>query len=321
MSPDLNDGEQPAVGVPSMLDLIHLSRKPLFPPGGLELYRQISLLTDMTSADEVLVVPSGLAVTLEYFVGEHGVHGSGVEDDALLLERAEERLRTLGLLDRVHVQPGGMDALPFRDGIFDVVVAELGLTSHVEPEVAVAELIRVAKPGAAVVIVQAVWKAPVTPERRAVMSDHLGCRPLMLVDWKRILKTAGLTHLHTEDWSDEETAFRPQIAKPFPDFAELFSLGEKLGILRSARRRWGWAGLWAAMAREREVHRVLTRERILGLDLIKGVKGVEEDVPEVVAPAVVEEGTFNEAGRAPEGEQVTGLPLFGDEQADTTEDS
>jgi SAM-dependent methyltransferase len=330
----MNGGARSAVGVPSMLDLIHLSRKPIFPPGGVELYRQIALLTGMSSTDEVLVVPSGLAVTLEYFVGEHGVHGSGVEGDSLLFERAEERLRTLGLLERVHVQPGGMDALPFRDGIFDVVVAELGLTSHVEPEVAVAELIRVAKPGAAVVIVQPVWRAPVNLERRAVLSDHLGCRPLMLVEWKKILRAEGLVHLHTENWSDEETAFRPQIAKPFPDFAELFSLGEKLGILRRARRRWGWSGLWTAMAREREVHRVITRERILGLDLIKGVKGVPEGPPtgpsheavpsqrsaEEAASAVAEQATFNEPGRASKEEQVTGLPLFGDGPADTTDD-
>lgn len=171
-------------------------------------------------------------------------------------------------------------------------------------------------------------------ERRAVLSDHLGCRPLMLVEWKKILRAEGLVHLHTENWSDEETAFRPQIAKPFPDFAELFSLGEKLGILRRARRRWGWSGLWTAMAREREVHRVITRERILGLDLIKGVKGVPEGPPtgpsheavpsqrsaEEAASAVAEQATFNEPGRASKEEQVTGLPLFGDGPADTTDD-
>ncbi len=312
-----------------MLDLLHLSRRPLFPPGGVDLYRQIALLTEMRPGHEVLVVPSGLAVTLEYFVDEHDVLGSGVEADPLLLERSEERLRALGLLDRVHVQPGEMDALPFRDGIFDVVVAELGLTSRVEPEAAVDELVRVAKPGATVVVVQPVWKAPVDPERRAVLSDHLGCRPLMLVEWKRILRGAGLEHLHTEDWSDEETAFRPRIAKPFPDFAELFSLGEKLGILRRARQRWGWSGLWTAMAREREVHRLLTHERILGLDLVKGVKagtapGVDRaeaaagDGPPL-SPAVVTattasgQGAFEDPDASLEGEQVTGLPLFGDE--------
>ena len=181
--------------IPSMLDLVHLSRRPLLPPGGIELCRQIALLTDMKEGDEVLVVPSGLAVTLEHFVREYEVQGSGVEDDLILLDDAEERLRGIGMLDRVHVQPGEMDGLPFRDGIFDVVIAELGLTARVSPESAVKELVRVAKAGASIVLVQPVWKAPVDPVRREILSQSLGCRPLMLVEWKRYLMDAGIVGL------------------------------------------------------------------------------------------------------------------------------
>ncbi len=316
MRPDENGAERIEADVPSMLDLIRLSRRPLFPPGGVELCRQIALLTEMKAGDEVLVVPAELAVTLEYYVAEHGVVGSGVESDPTVIERAEERLRSRGMLERVHIQPGQMDGLPFRDGIFDVVVAELGLTSRAAPEEAARELVRVAKPGSSVVVVQPVWKAPVDPERRAVLSQHLGCRPLMVVEWKRLLMEAGLEHLHTENWSDEETAFRPQIRKPFPDFTELFSPAEKLGILRRARHRWGWAGVWTVWAREREVHKVLTRERLLGLDLVKGVKREGEVAttpadppPASVAPEKENPGREQEVGGAPEG-QVTGLPLF-----------
>ena len=316
MRADKNGAAKVEADVPSILDLIRLSRRPLFPPGGVDLCRQIALLTDMRAGDEVLVVPAGLAVTLEYFVSEYDVVGSGVEGDPSVLERAEKRLRSLGILDRVHIQPGRMDALPFRDGIFDVVVAELGLTSRAAPDEAAHELVRVAKPGSSVVIVQPVWKAPVGPERRAILSQHLGCRPLMVVEWKRLLMDAGLKDLHTENWSDEETAFRPQVRKPFPDFTELFSASEKLGILRRARHRWGWAGVWTALAREREVHKVLTRERILGLDLVKGVKRSVEAVTTVTEPMAAPVALENEdPGRAREvggvGErQVTGLPLF-----------
>ena len=318
-----------------MLDLVHLSRRPLFPPGGIELCRQIALLTDMKEGDEVLVVPSGLAVTLEHFVREYQVQGSGVEDDLILLDDAEERLRGIGMLDQVHVQPGEMDGLPFQDGIFDVVIAELGLTARVSPESAVRELVRVAKAGASIVLVQPVWKAPVDPVRREILSQSLGCRPLMLVEWKRLLMDAGIEGLHTEDWSDEGTAFRPQITKPFPDFKELFSVSEKLGILRRARCRWGWVGVWAAWSREREVHKLLTQERILGLDLVMGVKHVAEmakgaalegpggrnsvEVPERadVPSNGDKEKEYKEKEHREkehqEEEQLTGLPLFGDQ--------
>ena len=296
-----------------MLDLVHLSRRPLFPPGGIDICRQIALLTGMKAGDEVLVVPSGLAVTLEHFVREYDVHGSGVEDDPALLDAAEDRLRANGTLDRVHVQGGTMDKLPFRDGIFDIVIAELGLTARVSAESAVREIVRVAKPGANVVLVQPVWKAPVDAVRREVLSQHLGGRPIMVVEWKRLLRDAGVEGLHTEDWSDEETAFRPQITKPFPDFSELFTFREKLGILSRARRRWGWVGVATALARAREVHKLLTQERVLGLDLVMGQKRVPAQPAMEAAPAEPTVGVEPSEEGVPEDEQVTGLPLFGDE--------
>jgi ubiquinone/menaquinone biosynthesis C-methylase UbiE len=304
-----------------MLDLIRLSRRPLFPPGGRDLCRQVALLTDLHEGQELLVVPSGLAVTVEYFVREHGVNGSGVEPDPVLHDQAEERLRTEGLLDRTNLQTGRADQLPFRDEIFDVVVGELGLTSKADPGEAVAELIRVTRPGGTVVLVQPSWKAPVDANRRKVLSEHLGARPLMLVEWKRLLVDGGLEQLHTEDWSDEETAFRPQVSKPFPDFEELFTLREKLGILRRAWGRWGWRGVWTALAREQEVHNLLTRERILGLDLVKALKaGVDSrpDVPVVdtgAAPPDDGKSVDHEASaRTLEGasreDDMEDLPLF-----------
>lgn len=294
--------------VPSMLDLIRLSRRPLFPPGGRDLCRQIALLTEMTEGLEVLVVPSGLAVTLEYFVREYGVQGAGVEPDPKLLERGEERMREQGMLDRVHLQESPLDHLPFRDEIFDVAIGELGLTASVEPRAALFELARVTKAGGTVVLVQPSWKAPVDPARQAVLSQHLGARPLMLVEWKRLLAESGLGRFHTEDWSDEETAFRPRVSKPFPDFAELFTVGEKLGILRRAWRRWGWRGVAAALAREREVHNLLTRERVMGLDLVRALKPAvperpAEESPEEPVPAEVTDSE-------PTNEELDDLPLF-----------
>ncbi|GMR14091.1 MAG: hypothetical protein BMS9Abin29_2323 [Gemmatimonadota bacterium] len=296
-----------------MLDLVRLSRRPLFPPGGAELCRQVALLTDLAEDQEVVVAACGLGMMPEFFVREYGVLGSGVDEDARMIERAEDRARVEGLADRLHFQQGPMEDLPYRDEIFDVAVGALGLTAHADPLEAVRELVRVTKSGGSVVLVQPVWKAPVDEVRRDVLAEHLGARPLMLVEWKRMMREEGLKNLHTEAWSDEETAFRPQISKPFPDFAELFTVSEKLGILRRAWKEWGWRGVWTALAREREVHNLLTRERILGLDLVKGVKG------DLSARKALEEVTVPDAGRADDetegaresAGQLRDLPLFG----------
>lgn len=312
-----------------MLDLVRLSPRLLFPPGGVDLYRQIAVLTEMGEDGEVLDVACGKGVSLEYFVKEFGVHGSGVDVDPTMIEQAEARSRDEGIADRLQFQTGRSDALPYRDEIFDATVGEIGLSNHCEPAAAISELVRVTKPGGVVVLVQLVWKAPVDEQRRVVLADHLGARPLMVVEWKRLLRESGISTVHTEDWSDEETAFRPTVAKPFPDFAELFSVGEKIGILRRAWTRWGWRGVRTVLEREWEVHRLLTRERILGLDLLKGRKGeaaegsVARAEAESAPPdhesqtetATVGEETVTvpEAARDDEREETdtAGLPLFG----------
>jgi hypothetical protein len=172
--------------------------------------------------------------------------------------------------------------------------------------------VRVTRPDGFVVLVQLVWKAPVDPQRRQTLASHLGARPLMLVEWKRLLLEAGITGLHTEAWSDGETAFRSSAAKPFPDFAELFSLAEKIGILRRAWRRWGWRGVRSILEREREVHRLLTTERILGLDLVMGRKAPldREAAPDPVDEAAIVTARVGD-GRDPDEAETVGLPLFG----------
>lgn len=316
---------------PSMLDLVRLSTQPQLPPGGLALGRQIALLTDMKAGDDVLDVACGRGALLEHFVREYDVHGAGVDADATMVEQANERARELGLQERLQFQHALHDDLPYRDGIFDVVIGELGLAARADPASAVAELVRVTKPGGRIVLVQLVWLAHLPEDRQRVLASHLGARPLMLVEWKRLLRDAGLRKLHTEDWTDEETAFRPRVRKPFPDFAELFTVPEKLGILRRARRRWGWRGVRAAMVRELEVHRLLTRERILGLDLVKGVKESPEPPRTPDPPGGGEARGLPEAGDPESGtpprphgpaesasgdervldEETSGLPLFG----------
>lgn len=326
---------------PSMLDLIRLSPRKLFPPGGMGLYRQIALLTEMREGLEVLDVACGRGVALEYFVQEFGVHGSGIDPDPALIQAAEGRTRALGISNDLQFQTGGSDRLPYRDGIFDVTVGEIGLASRCDPAAAVRELVRVTKPGGFVVLVQLVWKASVDAERQRVLAEHLGARPRMVVEWKRLLREAGVADVHTEDWSDAETSFRATAVKPFPDFAELFSLPEKIGILRRAWGQWGWRGVWTALARERAVHRLLTRERILGLDLFRGrrthPKGGSDDQP--VAPVEAARARPAEARAldGPEGggsqpraqlvepsTEVRGLPLFGSDAgagADTDTDT
>ena len=255
-----------------MLDLVRLSRTTVFPPGGEELYRQIARLTDLAPGCEVLDAACGRGISTLFLASNYGVDAVGVDRDATLVAQAEERLRAEEMEGRVTFTTAELDDLPYRDGIFDVTVGEIGLAAAADPARAVRELVRVTKPMGAVVLVQLIWTGNVSPDRREILVRHLGARPLFLVEWKQLLREAGAVELMVEDWSDEPSPFRPAGSGPCPDFAEIFTFREKVGILSRALKRWGWRGVRGAILREREVHRLLTRERVLGLSLVKGTR-------------------------------------------------
>ena len=264
---------------PSMLDLVRLSPEVVFPPGGQELYRRIATLTELGEGMEVLDAACGRGVTTSFLASSEGAACVGVDPDANLVREAEVRAREAGLEAKVSFETARLDELPYRDGIFDVAIGELGLAATADPARAVAELARVTRPFGHVVLVQLTWTGHVDEARREVLVAHLGARPLILVEWKQLLRDAGVVDLAVEDWSDAPSPFRPSAGGPFPDFSEIFTLREKLGILRRAQKRWGWRGVKGALVREREIHRLLTRERVLGLTMIKGTRWAPDMTP------------------------------------------
>jgi SAM-dependent methyltransferase len=280
---DLPIPPPPREGGPSMLDLVRLSRDTVFPPGGEELYRQIARLTDLQPENEVLDAACGRGVTTLFLAKSFGVTGVGIDSDPMLVQEAVARAREEGMEGSFSFEAHTLDDLPFRDGTFDVAIGEIGMAALADPARAVSELARVTRPHGCVVLVQLIWTGNVDPNRREILVRHLGARPMILVEWKQLLRDAGVVDLTVEDWSDAPSPFRPAAeagGAPFPDFAVIFSWREKVAILRRAWRRWGWKGVRGAVLREREIHRLLTRERVLGLSLIKGTKWpVELTVP------------------------------------------
>jgi hypothetical protein len=260
---------------PTMLDLIRLSSEPLFPPGGEAIYRAIASLTELKQGQEVIASACGRGISLTYLVENFRVDGAGVDPDPSLVREAESRARERGFVDRLHFQHAPLDDLPYRDGIFDVAIGEIGLAARVDPASAIRELVRVTKPMGAVVLIQLIWTGNVDERKRETLYRYLGARPMLLVEWKQMLRDAGVVDLVAEDWSDRPDSIRPTLRTPFPDFAEIFTLREKISILRRALRRWGWRGVRGAVLREQEVHRLLSAERVLGLALIRGNKWVD----------------------------------------------
>ena len=262
----------PRRNAPSALDLIRLSPEPVFPPGGEALYRQIVLLTEMQPGQEVLDAACGRGLTTTFLATTVGVGATGLDPDPALIAEAEQRSRAAGTESQIQFQSTPLDDLPFQDDVFDISIGEIGLAASVDPAQAIRELTRVTKPLGTVVLVQLVWSGHVDEDRKKILVEHLGARPLLLVEWKQLLRDAGCVDLRVEDWSDNDSPFRPAVHGPIHDFVLMFSLRQKLAILRRAFERWGWRGVRGAIVREQEIHNLLTRQRVLGLALIIGTK-------------------------------------------------
>jgi SAM-dependent methyltransferase len=186
---------------------------------------------------------------------------------------AIDRAKGAEMADRLHFEQAPLDELPYQDNVFDVGLAEIELGAAREPDVAVRELVRVTKPGGTVVLIQLTWLRALDETRREELVEELGVRPLMLVEWKQMLREAGVTDLHVEDWSD------PAVSRSQPSvlggLAELFTLRGKLRLLPRAWRRWGWRSVPAVLSGEREMRQLLKDEQVLGVTLIKGTVGAD----------------------------------------------
>lgn len=270
--PDTNQGALDSQSL-SAVGLTRLSARLSFPPGGEALYRSILRLLDLSAESEFLMVPCGRGRSALFVAESTGAAGAGADPDPVMVGVAGERAKRAGLAGRLHFEQAPLDALPYQDAVFDVAMAEIELGAARDPDAAVSEIARVTKPGGTVVLIQLTWLRALDEARRRDLVEVLGVRPLMLVEWKQMLKEAGIGDLHVEDWSDAAaTRSRPSV---LGGLAELFTIRGKLRLLPRAWRRWGWRGAKAVLTRERELGRLLRDEQVLGVTLIKGTRATD----------------------------------------------
>lgn len=263
---------------PSAVGLTRLSTRLSFPAGGKALYRSILRLVELTQESEFLLVPCGRGRSALFVAESTGAAGAGADPDPRMVAVATDRAKAARLAGRLHFENAPLHDLPYQDAVFDLVLAEIELGAAQDPPAAVRELARVTKPGGSVALVQLVWLRTLDAEREEDLVERLGVRPRVLMEWKQMLKEAGVTDLHVEDWSDSAASqSRPSV---LGGLSELFTFRGKLRLLPRAWERWGWRGVRAVLSRERELRHLLEQERVLGVSLIMGTRAGEPDTEE-----------------------------------------
>jgi SAM-dependent methyltransferase len=93
----------------------------------------------------------------------------GVDPDPGWVEKAAERAARRGLANRCQYRIGAAEGLPFADGAFDLVTCQTVLIHIRAPKLAIAEMIRVTRPGGIVLA------AEPNNVASSLVSDSLSC--------------------------------------------------------------------------------------------------------------------------------------------------
>lgn len=252
---------------------------------GEELYREIARTLEVGPGGELIVAGCGDGATVEWLAGRTGATATGVDADARRVARAERRIRAATSRVPVSFESGSLEDLPHEADVFDASLGEPLLAATDNPHQAVAELVRVTKPMGVVVLLQLTWSSGIGESTRELLVERLGLRPHHLVEWKQMLREAGVVDVDVQDWSEGPLGRSLPVARRGVKRKRTgqqwstprLSLPQKVHIVGRAWRRWGLrAGVVGAargaLAREHAVLQELSRERAIGFQLIRGVK-------------------------------------------------
>lgn len=233
------------------------------------LYREVATLANAGPGVEVFVAGCGDGITTDWLAARTGAGVTGADPDPAQVRRAEERARLSKANLTYEVAP--LDDLPFETGVFDCSLGAPGVAAAADPARAVRELVRVTKPMGTVLLIQPTWTSDLSERTRASLAKRLGVQPRHVVEWKRILREAGVVEIEVQDWG----AGGQPLARTTGSFTPVvpsLTWRHKVHIVGHAWRRWGIRGARQAVAREEDLLRELARDRALGLVLFSGVK-------------------------------------------------
>jgi SAM-dependent methyltransferase len=240
---------------------------------GDDLYRELVHLVEPAPGKEILISGCGDGVTAEWLARRTGAAVTGVDPSPERIARAEEKRRAFAIPQPLTYQQAELDDLPHENEVFDGTIGEPVLASATDPARAVAELVRVTKPMGPVVLLQPTWSSDIATGARELLVERLGLRPHLLVEWKQMLREAGVVDIQVQDWTSggPGTATTRGTGARTPIGPQL-TWRQKIQIAGRAWRRWGWREARGAIEQETTLLRELARERSIGFQLIKGVK-------------------------------------------------
>lgn len=249
-------GARPAASLENLIERGDLGIEILH-PGGVETTRKLASLCGIRPGDRVLDVAAGTGETARFLVERLGAEVVGVDRSESMVRRARGKAR--GVEGRMRLVRADAHALPFRSGGLDHAICECTL-SLLDKRRALAEMVRVVRPGGCVGFHEICWRedAPLRLRERLVELEHE--RPETLAGWADLLARFDVGEVRSEDLSGLIPQWMERTRR---------ELGP-VGFLRAARGAigaWGVRGLLRILRSER-----IFRSEYLGYGMVVGTK-------------------------------------------------
>jgi arsenite methyltransferase len=160
--------------------------------GGLPATRRLLSLCHVAAASEVLDIGCGIGIGPARIARTYNCAVVGVDIAPQMIDWARRRAREEGAEDRVSFVVADVLALPFEEGHFDVVVTESVLAFVVDKERAIAEMVRVTKPGGYVGLNEGFLLTESPTPRVAGLARQIGSAMVTLRTWRALWEASGL---------------------------------------------------------------------------------------------------------------------------------
>lgn len=141
--------------------------------GGQEATHALLGMCQLDATSRVLDVGCGPGNTACFIAEQYGLRVHGIDISEVMIAKAEERARRQGLMDKVEFRVADVFQLPFEDDRFDVVIIESVLTPLPgDKKQALAEMMRVIRPGGRIGANESTVDPSAPPELLALFAEH-----------------------------------------------------------------------------------------------------------------------------------------------------
>jgi len=161
-------------------------------PGGFDLTKNILRKLKIDCHTALLDVGCGTGQTAAYIAEQYGADVTAIDIHPIMLAKAKDRFSSL--THPVHLRRASVEALPFADGQFDIVLCESVLAFVSIPR-ALAEIYRVLKQNGVLAAIEA-CHLQLTDKEKQKIAAFYGFRHLLTSqEWENELQKKSFQHI------------------------------------------------------------------------------------------------------------------------------